>query len=301
MSKPKAIRAHIGAHKTATTHFQDTLACLASSLKNENIIYLERDQYRPTIRKLARGKRLKKHRLSFFRKRTLVNDLMKECDSDSVLLLSEENILGDCIHLCDIQPFEFIDFTFLNMLSKVAPTELFLSIRSFDSVLSGAYCTALKYHPREALIAKEKLQNAFDRDVYPSWLPLIERLKSNLPHTSLKVWTQEHYKTASADVIRHFIERPELHVPLIERPQETVTPSETAIVNIEKLIVDGINGVESGFKWESKCDDIYRQYSAQTDEQKFSFFTPAQKKVVQREYEQELDEIDTKWPGIILR
>ncbi|MBD3586635.1 hypothetical protein HHX48_12880 [Salinimonas sp. HHU 13199] len=301
MSKPKAIRAHIGAHKTATTHFQDTLAHLAPTLKNENIIYLEREHYRPIIRKLARGKRLKQHRLQFFKNRTLIKDLMKDCDNDSVLLLSEENILGDCIHLCDIQPFAFIDFTFLNTLLKVAPTELFLSIRSFDSVLSGAYCTALKYHPREALIAKEKLQNAFNEDIYPSWIPLIERLKNSLPNASLSVWTQEHYKNASSDVIRHFIERPKQHVPVIERPRETVTPSEAAIVNIEQLIVDEKNVVESGSKWESKCDDIYRKYSAETDEQKFSFFTPVQKKVVQQRYRQELDEIDIRWPGIIVR
>ena len=300
MTTPKLIRVHIGAHKTATTHFQDTLAKMSTALSEQNIIFLERDTYRPLIRKLARGKLLKKNRFSFTRKRALKNALMENCNKKSTLLISEENILGDCIHLCDADPFPYIDFTFLRTLASIAPTEIYLSIRSFDSVLSGAYCTALKYHPRQALTAKAVLIDNATKNNIPSWIPLIKRIKQALPDVTLRIWTQEDYRQSSCDIIRAFVGLETVTIPDIERPAETITPTNQGVEKVENLISSGDQLVASE-QWERVCNETFLQYKAVHDDEKFSFFDVLNKKIVQQAYQAEIKKISELWPDILVR
>ncbi|QJR81979.1 hypothetical protein CA267_015070 [Alteromonas pelagimontana] len=296
--QPKQLHIHIGAHKTATTHLQDTLAAVKEELAQQNIIYLPRDDYRDAIRELTHTSRLAKLKLSFLKKGYLARNLMQQCNADSTLVISEENIMGDCIDLCAIQPYQRVNLDFIKFISGYIDTTVYLSIRSFDKVLPGAYTTALRFKPKIALKAKQALSTALKNGQSPSWLPVLYNIQLQLPAAKLKIWQQEDYSNHWREIIKEFTGA-ELAVPVIQPPEGTVTPSLDAVKYVEDMIQ--AESFVAPKYWTKVCRDIYQDKKATSNEDKYTFIDKDMQQVLQQQYQNDISVIQQEWPEALVR
>jgi len=287
------LRIHIGAHKTATTHLQDTLNEIRTELLEYKINYIPRHTGRPRLLKATPWgiARLKYKLLFGFQKRKLlITGLFPDSPLDETIILSEENILGSILDELSTRPYQNIDrkLAFIKQLSKDFSVKIFFSIRSFNDVLPGAYVTALRFRPKEAVLAKAKLLSDLDNGERPSWVEVIKRLKSVLPTTEIKIWTQEDYRNHSDQIICQFLGKKIKNIPTILSPRETITPSCDAISQIENMI-QGFETMPTN--WQAMCDQIYASKPAKKNSEKYTFLDETLKEQLQKSYEDDLIEL----------
>ena len=228
-------RIHIGVHKTATTHLQNQLENLRPDLAISKIKLVTRAQMRN-----ARIASLLKNEASA----NTLNNLLKQTHWNIALgnifykqqevILSEENLIGNVDGLLSIPIYANLE-TRLARLSKFLKNDefcLFLSIRNFAEILPSAYSEYLRYTNK--LDGFDKIRAHILANP-PSWLSFIERIKTTLPTTEVKVWTFESYiqnnekilSEISGIEIKNLAEAPET--------KETARLSTSTINQIEKI------------------------------------------------------------------
>ena len=294
---------HIGAHKTATTHVQDTLNEIHSELLENTINFIPRHIVRPRLSQVDPDRiRSLKYRLLFgqLKRNVIKKTLFPDLPLDETIIISDENILGTIVDGLSTKPYEDLDrkLDFIRHLSKEFLIKIFFSIRSFDEVLPGAYITALRFYPKEAIIAKEKLLYDLENEIFPSWVDVIGRLKLALPKIGFKIWTQEDYRNHSNQIIFELLGTTVRRIPVIPPPKETITPSYAAIIEVEKMIQE--------FKycpanWTSVCESIYASKPAKDDSQKYTFLNKTQIGQLRKSYKDDLIKISKLWPIDIIQ
>lgn len=302
MSSLNKIIIHIGAHKTGTTHFQDTLNLMQEVLKEElDVHYINRDRFRVTLDKLIPWGIKKKlyallpDRLKF---QLIKKSLLKDIDA-SILLISEENILGSAVEQCSSSPYPDLKrrMDFIRVLSKYIDVEVYISIRSFDRVLPGAFVTGLRFFPDKAMQAKKDVETSLASNKYPTWHHLISRVRAVLPGVSVKVWTQEDYRHKSSNIIRYVLDKKDLDVPAMEAPQETVTPNEKGV----ELAIQQSQSSMHMSEWAKVCDKIYSANQSDDNHEKFNFLSKDDIKVLKKSYQDDLANISKSWPNSMMR
>lgn len=232
------IRFHIGAHKTATTHLQMTLARC----------------------ELARGtryvplKRLRRLLTSRVRKRRLV--LPWHRWYRGTWLFSDENILGTTANALALYPDPAA------ALRYFADCELsiFLCVRHYETFLPSAWGERLWHHPVRPF-----------RPVLPKrrWSDLVGDLQSALPDVPIRVWRYEDYREHAEAVIRYYaggaVER--LPGPLGARPKSGF--SDRAVAELErhaglKVGKGGLRAIRERFP----VSDEYPRFDPWSEEQK---------------------------------
>jgi hypothetical protein len=300
--KKKQLSIHIGAHKTATTHLQQTLKKLIYELECLDITYIPLDVLRPRLISLYpsgfKGRlfnKLPKTVFSFFAK----NYLFKNIKLKEKILLSEENIIGSSLGLMDAMPYRDFDqkLNFISLLSTQYDLKLFLSIRSFDKVLPGAYITGLRFNPIAAIKAKDKLLEQLVQKNYPSWYELIERLLVRFENINLQVWTQESYRNHSDEIIRFLLGEEITDIPQIPPPIDTKTPSIAAVEKIENIVMS-ISEVPDN--WMSICDEVYKSLQPTNSSEKYTFLNDTMINDLQESYKNDLRKIQSVYPGMII-
>lgn len=198
-------RLHVGAHKTATTHVQDTLALNRVSIAAEGIGYVSRDEMRAT------GIRPKQRRglLGMAMGRATSTDAFLRASYPSAgsgaVVMSEELLLGTAPDLLEQPAYPDAEqrLALFQQLSRERPVTVYLSIRSFKDVLPSCYAQALRAHPFP--------EGAFERirrravETPPSWVSLAERLRRMFPESQLVVWTFEAYVADPARILSEFV------------------------------------------------------------------------------------------------
>ena len=295
---PNKVKLHLGAHKTATTHLQDTLFKLKDELELKGCTYLPRAQFRDTFRDFTHNNAASTFLPIPHLKRRKVADRLCLKTTDT-LLASEENILGDCSDLCRISPYGKANLEFINVLSQIAKTTVYVCIRSFDKVYPGAYITALRFRPRAAIGHKDELIKDLNSGQLPSWFTFIQRLQSWLPNVEIKVWEYESYSRDSDAVIRALTELELPDIPEVAPPQGTKTPNFNAVEIAEQI------AVSDNFQWSSdwtvKCDQIYRENPALDEQQKYTFITETWAKNLQEQYYDDIKKIESSWPQMLVK
>jgi hypothetical protein len=297
------IRIHVGAHKTATTHLQETLRLLEKELSEQGIHYIPQHIGRPRIARLIRRRRWRKiiplvYGTSW--KRYIERTLLAEAKDSDVVLLSEENILGGALAACSCKPYPDIDkrLGFVRDLSEEFSVTVYLSIRSFDRVLPGAYVTGLRFRPKAAVVAKQRLQSDLDKEILPSWVDVIERIQRELPGVRMRLWRQEGYRRNPDRIIDEILgRRLDEGVPLIEPPERTLTPGYEAVAEVEALVRAMGKRPRN---WTQVCGKIYSSKPATVDRDRYTFLTPSQAARLQRAYREDLTSIRAMWPGMIV-
>lgn len=292
--QPKEIRIHLGAHKTATTHLQDSLALTERELRNNGIFYLPREKFRERIKKACVERKLKRLWLPFLKRAYLSQLLMSGCKRHEKLIISEENILGNCAEACALDPYCHTYPSFIRILSNLAPTTLYLSIRSFDKVFPGAYATGLRFVPQYAISQRRRVLRQLEAGAMPSWIPLISRLRTQYPNADLKIWCQEEYALQPQFFINEFLGTCKVNIPAIGWTYTTATPNFKGVELVEKMFSDA--GFDQDKVWPQRCKEIFDKYRALPGCEKYSFLNAETQRKLKEFYLTELDTIKKRWP-----
>ena len=305
MNNKTELYIHIGAHKTATTHFQDTLFKMQDKLSDNKINYLPRKAYRGKISRVSEKRFRLFDRLAFGMITKLYFDFIfkNNLATYDKILISDENILGNTVSQLSTKPYRYRrnlykKLYFIKKLSKCYNIKLLLSIRSFDGIYSGAYATALRFHPYEAILAKASLLLELKSGELPFWSDLILDIKNILPNVDFIIWRQEDYKHYSSEIIKNVLGREINKVIEIPPPIETVTPSNEAIIEVENIIKTKKIVQEN---WLLTCDNIYKKHALLDKNDKFSLLEGSMKKKVQNTYIGDLAKIDYLFPGDMIK
>lgn len=238
-TQPLSWRVHLGAHKTATTHLQDTLLSGRDALDRNGLLLVPRERLliAGLIRYLRFGEFRRKALSELFLGQStdmcMRRRLLKNRRAHDQVLISEERILGRATDLLD--GFYPDLETYLNTIAKIVgddPITVFLSIRNQADVLPSAYSQALRTHNRPKPfdeIVEGWLQSP------PRWTALVERLQQALPEASIKVWTFEEYTANPSRIIAALTGKDELQFADLSRPDRTRRLSAEAVSELEKV------------------------------------------------------------------
>ena len=228
-------RVHIGAHKTATTHFQRLLAEAGPLVRDSGGAVLLEDTLRGPARSAKRGRsglRGLRHRLRL-RFRTPARIRAAAGDSRFVVA-SEEDILG---YVPDLLQKDFYpDLRGIDLVRRTARgarLDLFVSIRSYDTLLTSALFEMLKAIPDarahwEAGVARLLAECS-------GWPGLMARIGQRAPEARLHFWCMESYTRDPGAVLRQFtgVDMPDL--PPSPPPSRTRAPALSALDEVAAL------------------------------------------------------------------
>jgi hypothetical protein len=142
-------RIHLGAHKTATSHLQETLAAVRDDLVGQGVDFIPNPLVRQ--RSLARtlSQRRSVARLPIFGRacmRAAIESVVAPLRTGpEVVVLSEENIVGVPEHMLRVPSYPQAKRNVGRLASLAGRAEgvFFLSIRSYDTLLPSAYVETL--------------------------------------------------------------------------------------------------------------------------------------------------------------
>ena len=173
---------HLGAHKTATTHFQKVLEvnrCLYPS----NISYIEMEQFRNNVRWKGDCVDL-----------TVCGSYLEEIKNSSpTLVISEENLSGDTgnIHR-DLFLYSRIENKLkgLECFTKAFDDiEIWFSVRSMDGFIPSVFCESLRHH------RYRKFEGVYAGNYTQIWFPVIQSICRLFPNSRINVIRYENYTT----------------------------------------------------------------------------------------------------------
>ncbi|MFS4439254.1 hypothetical protein ACMA5I_13665 [Paracoccaceae bacterium GXU_MW_L88] len=288
---------HIGAHKTATTHFQDTLEAIRPQLERMEIDYLPRLHARGAIQEMLRRKNFRTYIRGPLMARQ-VNAVLAPLGTGAPhMVVSDENIIGFCESAIAHRPWPKLERTVgaLASLRRDAELSFALSIRNFADVIAGCYAESLRYHD----IAPEEFQKFCDEmEEHPlSWRPVIERISKVIANTPLRVWRIEDYSRDPGAIIAAFlnISRDTIEIPALAAPKRTKAPSRDAVREVEVAFHDP--AYQEG--WRDYVNAVFEQSPASETSAKFAPFSEAQHAALTQQYQDDLRWIEKNCPGYI--
>lgn len=173
MARMTRIRFHIGAHKTATTHLQMTLA---SCTFRPGMCYVPLKWLRWTLTSPVRKHR---PRLPWHRW------------YKGTWLFSDENIMGTSASGLRLYPDPARALHYF----KDCELSVFLCVRSYDTFLPSAYGEGLWRHPYQPFP---------DGITARRWIDIVSDLQQALPGTPIHVWCYEDYRAHAQAIARFY-------------------------------------------------------------------------------------------------
>ena len=287
-------RIHLGAHKTATTHLQETLTALRPALAARGLDYVPNPllRERKFARLLWRRDRLARMPiLGPARMREKIEAVVEPLRlGPETVVLSEENILGvpDQILRVPFYPQAALSVARLATLAARAEVVFFLSIRGYDRLLPSAYAEALKFRPpREGgFKAADLLAQP------PSWYDLVQQIHTAAPGIPLRIWRQEDYRANAQAIMAQVCGLDLGPLPDISDPSWTRSPTAEGIRAAEAL--------DPGLGMEARRKKVLKLYEA-AEGDAYRPFTEAERTALKARYAADLDRIEQDFPGTILR
>lgn len=184
-------RIHIGAHKTATTHLQDSLLQAAKTLRAHQILYIPRREFREKRINSQIAKVTNEAASGAPNRMTLAGLLRQHADLSETVILSEENIIGSSYSLLNgLYPDASARLARWKTLTDQSQVSVFISIRNYKDILPSAYAQALRDGTRPP-----KFENILEYWIKarPNWLRLIHMAVALFGKESVTVWTFEKY------------------------------------------------------------------------------------------------------------
>jgi len=293
-------RIHIGAHKTATTHLQDTLALMKPDLAEQGIDYLRRGDFRRKTRVILSARSPARLLGGQALGLAVGWQLQRLCCGGPRLVVSEENLLGSNAGLMAPTLYTGMErrVSALNALARRARLTLFLSIRSFDRVMPGGYVTALRFNPRYVGILAA-VRDRVERQP-SSWLPLIDRVAASAPDARVRLWRHEDYSCHAAEITSRFLGTEEMPVPDLSAPTPMRTPSCAAVkaVEAEARLADPATRTSA---WYARAQEILARFKDESDPEPFRPFPDRLVGLMQERYAEGCEEIRTRWGDAFIR
>lgn len=293
-----AWRIHLGAHKTATTHLQETLAALRPRLAARGADYIPLGALRASgfaralytggpVMKLPGLRRVAARR----RARDILGPLRV---GPGTLILSEEKLLGSSRHIFSDPAYPLIEKV-VPLLAGLGEGEggvtFFLSIRSFDTQLASAYAQELRVLPPppggfEALRAR-----ALARP--PRWTDLVLRIRRAAPGVPIRIWRQEDYRRNRGAILAALCGRDPGPLPEIAVPVSTKSPTAAGVRAAEALPRD-LPPAER----RARVAEIYAAH--QDDGCPFRPFAPEETERLRKAYAADLADLARLDPGMMV-
>lgn len=293
----KELRVHLGAHKTATTHLQDTLFAHRAALRRCDLDYIPRDDFGPLQRRYSNPDRWRKKLWSPPIERLFLTQFEALRNGPSTVLLSDEDLLGFSYDLFS-RPI-YADLRGLHTIRSLASKDttlcLFLGIRSFEQIIPSAYAQTIKaIHPKPGWLTEIR-QSLLETP--PSWANLIERLTEMFPTVELRVWLQEDYRAHSQEILSFFVGANVGRFPDLPPPVRTTSPSRQAIEAAEKL--DGSLSMQE--RRERVWKLYYDELPAGEGRSAFDPLNAEEKARLREHYRIDVETIEKRWPRMIFR
>jgi len=180
---------HLGAHKTATTHFQNVLEA-NRHLYHDGITYVAMEEFRNNMRRTKNG-------IDFGSSGPYLNKIKA---LSQTLVISEENLSGETkdiykeLFLYSSMEDRLNDFKrFTQDFEKV---EIWFSVRSMDGFLPSIYCEALRHFPYKSF------NEVYGMNYSQIWLPVIQSICRAFPNSKVNVISHENYTSVLPEVIK---------------------------------------------------------------------------------------------------
>jgi len=235
MSKPNEWRFHIGAHKTGTTHLQAILAHMSPNFKGSGVLTMPVQQSRPICRFRPRKGLLHKTLKDRYTRRFKNAKRLQELAAGaSTVLISEEDLLGwSQDQLASKLYPELSRLDLLPIVSEGAKLNIYVSIRSYDTLLPSAFFETYKIF-RDA---PDRLRNGIAAVLggQSNWVELLDRISERYPMAKIHFWRQEDYAQDAKPVVDALMGMDVGPVPDIPRPRSTKSPNAHALEEMAKL------------------------------------------------------------------
>jgi hypothetical protein len=226
------LRLHIGAHKTATTHLQDSLAAQSGRILEGGLVYLSRGFVRRSglVQGIIENHRPAQSGGRGFR--SLDDIIMLPEGHPRRIVISEEDILGMSIDLLDgIYPRAAGRLKPWAAVMGGARPRLFLSIRNYADILPSAYSQALRDGTLPHAMASYRTHWLGRK---PSWISLIKTIQTAFEDAPLTVWSMDFYRHSAA-AVRRAVTGLDLPGELETAPDGTRRLTASAVRRIEAL------------------------------------------------------------------
>jgi hypothetical protein len=279
-SRIEELRFHIGAHKTATTHFQDTLNANRTKLENNGWLYLSRRFVRQSSLISKVHHNFWQVTKSWQRQLSLGEILQLPEEQPKKLLLSEEDSIGMSRNLLKgLYPRAKERLLPWAAAANPEKVSIYISIRSQADVLGSAYSQALR---DGAVLRSFEEYRSYWIDRKPSWSHLVKTAKALFPSSRITVWTFDKYVENSSEIIKLFCDLPAPDV------------DETISTETNRLSVGVIRKIEALDGSIARADrrQMIRDYiSMDNSGERFDPLTGQEKKSLGEQYEKDLSEI----------
>ena len=156
-------------------------------------------------------------------------------EGPEVVVLSEENIVGVPEHMLKVPSYPQAERNVGRLASLAGRAEvmLFLSIRSYDTLLPSAYVETLKHAPPSPGGFQEAVAELLARS--PGWFDLVSRIRAAAPDIPLRIWRQEDYRANARAIMETVCGCALGPLPEISDPTWTRSPSASAVATVEAL------------------------------------------------------------------
>ena len=202
----RVIRLHVGAHKTATTYIQDTLAFNRDASAGAGVAFWPRETVRPLVHAIIR-QRKEAPRTTLARAKAYFSP----SENDPVarlrnlfsgrfdVTISDENLLGEAKDSFEGALYPNARAQLITLKAALPETrlEILVALRSYDVFLSSLYAEALR---NGATIRPEDAKSAQAR-VAGEWPRLIAAIRDTFPSARLVVWSYEDFGHLENDIL----------------------------------------------------------------------------------------------------
>lgn len=202
----RTVRIHLGAHKTATTYLQSLLELNRGRLVSSGTVFWPLESVRPIFnqiyehRQAGSASRLTRMRPGYRkRERVLQQRLSNLFQFSSRIVLSEENLLGDCGNFFSGEFYPNAEGKLAALTGALPdrPLEFWLCLRSYPEFLSSIYGEALRHGDFLPMEEFEEMH----ADPEGNWPRLVELIRDLFPGAMLKLWRYEDFRKAEPQIV----------------------------------------------------------------------------------------------------
>ncbi|SPJ26501.1 hypothetical protein [Palleronia abyssalis] len=227
-------RIHLGAHKTATTHLQDTIFLRRAFLRKMGIDYIPMRDVRALKLPPRPGRLQWRTRLGWPMRARLEDAIAPLRSGPGRVVISDENLLGWVRDLLAVPFYPNMEARLrpFHALCKARNVSLFLGLRNPATLLPSAYAQQLRVRPVPG--GFEPICNLALRSS-ASWFDVVSRLRKTLPDASLTIWKFEDYKDMQWHILSQIVGTYISPGETLPPSASTRSPSWDAIEAIERI------------------------------------------------------------------
>jgi hypothetical protein len=295
---PRVWRIHLGAHKTATTHLQETLALRQEALRRAGVEVVPVAELRALglAAQLRHGAGAAGLRGALRRRRAdaAVGRIVAGLRARGTrLVLSDENLIGNAGDALARPLYPGAQERIGRLLRRIPPgdaVELMLAVRSFDTLAPSAFAQSLRLR-RPTQGSTQTCARALAEP--PSWFELVARIAAAAPRARLTVWRYEDYAARNGEILARVCGADpgppdDLPVPVRNR-----SPGAAAVAAVEALPPE-----LAGAAWRAEVARIYG--ASDPAGPRFAPFAPEAAARLRAAYRADLERIAALGPDVLM-